>query len=55
MARQLVTGLSGEMLICYMLVEVVGSAEDKEDHSFLETCLGVQTLLGVAVLIGEAI
>ena len=43
------------MLILSMLVEVVGSAEDKEDHSFLETLLVVHPLLGVGVPIGEAI
>ena len=54
MATQLITGLSGEMLILSVLVEVVSGAEDKEDHGFLETCLVVHPLLGVGVLIGEA-
>ena len=46
MVIHLITGLSGKMLICNVLVELVGSAEDKEDHSFLETCLVVHPLLG---------
>ena len=55
MAMQLITGLSGEMLILSMLVEVVDCAEGKEDHSFLETHLVVHPLLGVGVLIGKPI
>ena len=46
MVMQLITGLSRETLILSMLVKVVGSAEDKEDHSFLETCLVVHPPLG---------
>ena len=52
---QLITDLSREMLILNMLVKVVGSTEGKGDHNFLETLLGVQPLLGVGVLIREAI
>ena len=36
MVMQLIAGLSREMFILSMLVKVVGSTEDKEDHSFLE-------------------
>ena len=55
MTMQPITGLSGEMLIFSKLAEVVGGTEDKEDHSLLETLLVVHPLLGVEVLIGEAI
>ena len=53
MVMQLITDLSREMLILSVLVHVVGSAEDKEDHSFLETLLVVHPLLGMGVLIRE--
>ena len=43
------------MLILSVLVEVVDGAEGMEGHSFLETPLMVHPLLGVGVLIGEAI
>ena len=43
------------MLILSVLVEVVGGAEDKEDHSFLETLLVVHPLLGMGILIREVI
>ena len=55
MAMQLIADLSREMCILSMLVKVVGSTEDKEDHSFLETLLVDHPLLGVEVPIGEAI
>ena len=52
---QMIAGLSGEMLICRVMVEIVGITEDKEDHGFLETCLVVHPLQGVGVSNGEAI
>ena len=63
MAMQMITGLRREMLVLSMLVEVVpsmlvevaGGTEDKEGHSFLETCLVGHPLLEVGVLIGELI
>ena len=42
---QLITGLSRQTVILSILVEVVDGAEDKEDHSFLETPLIVYALL----------
>ena len=50
-----IADLSREKLILSILVEVVGSTEDKEDHSFLETLLVVHPLLGMGVLIEEVI
>ena len=47
--------LSEETLVLSILVKVVGGTECKEGHSFLETLLVVHPLLGVGVLIGEAI
>ena len=41
------------MLIVSILVKVIGSTEDKEDHSFLETLLVVHPLVGVGVPVGE--
>ena len=38
-----------------MLVKIVGSTEDKKDHSFLEILLVVHPLLAVGVLLGELI
>ena len=38
---QLIAGLSGEMLVFSMLVDVVGDTKDKEDHSFWDTLLMV--------------
>ena len=55
MVMRLITGQSEETLVLSILVEVVGGAEDKEDHGFLETCLVVHPLLGVGVLIKETI
>ena len=55
MTMQPITGLGGEKLIFSKLAKVVGGTEDKEDHSLLETLLVVHPLLGVEVLIGEAI
>ena len=43
------------MLILSVLVKVVDGADDKEDHDFLKTLLVVHPLLGVGVLIREAI
>ena len=55
MVMQLVTDLSRETVILSVLVKVAGSAEDKEDHDFLETLLVVHPLPWVGVLIGEGI
>ena len=55
MVMQLITDLSGEMLILSILIEVVGSAENKEDHGFLDTLLVTHTILGMGALIREAI
>ena len=43
------------MLILSVLVEVVGSIEDKQDTDLLETPLVVHHLLEVGVPIGEVI
>ena len=52
---QLITGLSERTLILSIQVEVGGGTEGKEGHGFLETHLLVNPLLGMGVLIGEAI
>ena len=54
-AMYLIAGLSEKTLIPSILVEVVDGTEGKEGHGFLETPLVVHPLLGVGVLIGEAI
>ena len=46
MVMQLNMDLSGETLILSVLIKVVGSAEDKKDHDFLETLLVVHPPLG---------
>ena len=55
MIMKLSTDLSRETLILSILVKLVGGAEGKEGHGFLETLLVVHPLLGVGVLTGEAI
>ena len=55
MVMQLIAGLSEETCIVSVLVEVVGNAEGKEGHGFLETLLVVHLLLGLGVPIEEAI
>ena len=55
MGRQLITALSREMLVLSMLVKVIGSREDKEDHSFLETLLVVHPPLGMGVQMGMGV
>ena len=52
---QIITGLSGQMLVLSILVEVVDGTKGKEDHGFLETPLVVHPLLGMGVPIREAI
>ena len=52
---QVIADLSKEALIPSILIEVVDSIDDKGDHNFLETLLVAHPVLGVGVLIGEAI
>ena len=55
MVMQVIVDLSKEVLILSMLVEVVDSMDDKEDHDFLETLLVFHPLLGVGFQFREAI
>ena len=55
MVTWVIMDLSKEKLILNVLVKVVDSIDEKEDHNFLETLLMVHPLQGVEVPIGEVI
>ena len=55
MAMQLIAGISGEMIVCNVMVEVVDGTEGKENHSFPRDTSGGSPSSGVGLLIGEVI
>ena len=50
-----IADLSKEVSIPSVLADVIDGMDDEKDHNFLETFLVAHPLLGVEVLIGEAI